>query len=110
MLITKRIGLIFNFSLKQVLFEFDESFTEIDSMGFINNWQSFAIALNDILTHQYSSSLFYTNWPADIENILILLKLFPSSKVGKHALATRDTFYKASEKLIMFCEVFLYTK
>lgn len=54
--------------------------------------------------------MFFTNWPIDIENLLFLLKLFPASKTGKNGLAKRDTFYNASEKLIVFFEVIIAFK
>lgn len=74
-------------------------------MGFINSWQRFAVGLNDVIDKQYFSSKFYTNWAEDVENIIALLKLLPSSKVGRNALATRETFYNATDKLIVFCRV-----
>lgn len=75
-------------------------------MGMIEKWERYAYGLNATMQSRYNSSMFFTNWPQEIENLLILLKLFPSSKTGKNMLAKRDTFYKASEKLIVFYEVF----
>lgn len=76
-------------------------------MGFKDKWTQVSSALNLLLESQYNNSMFYTNWPKDIEDILILLKLFPSNRVGRNALANRETFYNASEKLIKFCQVIL---
>lgn len=92
------------------MFEFSERFTDCNALGFLEKWNNFAHGLNTILNSQYDSSMFFTNWPQDIENVLIPLKLFPASKTGKNGLARRDTFYKASEKLIVFFEVIIVSE
>lgn len=74
-------------------------------MGFCNNWQRISTGLSAVINDQYQSSMFFTNWSKDIEDILVLLKLLPSNRVGKNALANRDTFYKSSEKLVVFLQV-----
>lgn len=78
-------------------------------MAFVNKWQQFSVGLDIVLKNQYASSMFFTNWPDDIEGILVLLKLLPANKVGRNALAKRDTFYKASERMIVYYQVAIQT-
>lgn len=66
------------------------------------------MALQVLFESQYDTSAFVTTWPEDIENILALLKLFPSSKVGKKSLANRATFNRATQKLFVFRTVNTY--
>lgn len=87
---------------KQILFEFEDRFKDVSSQSFVENWNKYSTAIQALFESQYDTSAFVTTWPRDIENILALLKLFPSSKVGKHCLANRATFHKASNKLFVF--------
>lgn len=84
------------------MFEYEDRFKNVESQSFLENWKSYSIAIKELLETQYDSSVFVTTWPEDIENILALLKLFPSSKVGKNCLANRATFHRATSKLFVF--------
>lgn len=50
----------------------------------------------------YPASAFVSNWPQDVEQLLILLKLLPSKNTRQNNV---EVFKKAMKKLIIFREV-----
>lgn len=66
----------------------------------MNKWSSIAPQLQVILTQHYKVSKFQTDWAEEIENILLLLKMFPSGQLGRNVIASDATFKKAVEQFI----------
>lgn len=89
----------------QILFEFHDRFKNIDEMVFLNKWKTFGASFTRVLNDHYKTCLFYSGWDAEIEQILVPLKLFPASKVGRNANANNKTFQKAMNSLIVFRKV-----
>lgn len=109
MLADKAIDLIENFqyffvSLDLILFEYQDRFACFEAADEFNkHWGKYSDSLDSLIKTQYECNAFYTNWSEDIEkSLLVVLKLFPSSKLGKNKLAKRETFHNATEKLIVF--------
>lgn len=93
-------------SAKLISFEFEDRFGPLSAENdFVAQWKKHADVLDELIKSQFEAQMFYTNWSDDIEMLLIPLKLFPSNRTGKNKLAQRDTFYKASQKLIVYRQV-----
>lgn len=93
-------------SIELILFEYVERFGHLKAeRGLLSNWYKYSSVLEELIKTQFESQAFYSNWPEDVENFMVLLKLFPASRVGKKKLAQRETFHNASEKLIIFRKV-----
>lgn len=90
---------------KQILFEYADRFDNVDPQSFLDNWNKYGKALQDLLNTQYKASGFASMWPEDIERILGLLKLFPPSKIGKNSVANSEVFQRAAKKLFVFRSV-----
>lgn len=89
-----------------MLFDFTNFICEtINPNSFIEKWPSFSSRLKIMFESQYKSQLFATMWSTDVENILILLKLFPFKATGRNNVASASTFPNAIKKLIVFSEV-----
>lgn len=91
-------------SIDLILFEYQDRFSYLEAEDeVIKRWAKHSDGLDRLIKTQYECSGFYTNWPEDIEkSLLVVLKLFPSSKLGENKLAKRETFHNATEKLIVF--------
>lgn len=87
------------------MFEFYDRFKDIDAMAFLNKWKKFGPSFTRVLNDHYKTSMFYSGWDAEIEQILVPLKLLPGSKVGRNANANNKTFQKAMNSLIVFRKV-----
>lgn len=73
------------------------------SDAFLQLWPKYELHLREILTQDYKLCV-QTIWPKEIENILVLLKLFPAKSVGRNT-SNILSFNKAVDKLIIFHEV-----
>lgn len=91
------VCVFFNFSF-QLLADYEEQFKESNPKAFLEQWPIYELKLREICNQKYEC-VKHTAWPDEIENILLLLKLFPS-KTGNV-----ESFYKSIEKLIVFCVV-----
>lgn len=89
----------------QILRDFAEQFDMIDCSVLISKWIDIKGELNRVLETQYSSDVYTTEWAEEVDDTLILLKLFPLKKVGKNPMASRETFFDARKKLIKFYDV-----
>lgn len=74
----------------------------MDTQSLVENWKKYGAAIKLLLEQQYEKSSFVTTWPEEIEQILSLLKLLPSTRVGKNSLKNRKTFHRATTKLFVF--------
>lgn len=54
---------------------------------------------------QFKSSMFVTKWSSDIDNFLMLLKLFPFKPIGRNNTAAPLTFKNSIDKLIVYSDV-----
>lgn len=88
-----------------MLIDYNIRFNAETSNILIENWSMYSKILNNTLTATYGSHI-YTQWPRDIQDILVLLKLLPatnkSKKVGE---AEIEVFNKAIDKLFLFRKV-----
>lgn len=87
----------------QVLLDFAQHFSDIDSNAFLDTWSAFGEKLKEVHQQSYNSNID-TEWSDDVENFLILLKLLPKSP-GRKGLATRVSFQNTIRKLIVFSKV-----
>lgn len=85
------------------MFDFSVRYANIDSNAFLDSWPIYSSRLNDILKNQYASDV-HTMWSADIQDLLILLKLLPARTNGRNLLSV-ESFSKATEKLFVFRKV-----
>lgn len=61
-----------------------------------------------MLTTVYNSHI-YTQWPKEIQDIMILLKLLPAKNDTKK-VATLESFNKACDKLFLFRKVIILAR
>lgn len=73
-------------------------------MNLIDNWATYSERFREILTQNYESSI-HTMWSKEVEDILVILKLFPAKAGGRNAASGITSFNKTIDKLIVFCEV-----
>lgn len=79
----------------------------MDANAFLAKWNEYALSLSSVLHAQYSSEVFCTSWPEDIDKLFILVKLLPANTASKRVKDStrREVFQKATEKLIVFRKV-----
>lgn len=65
-----------------MLTDYDIRFNAESSNILIENWPIYSKILNNALTVTYGSHI-YTQWPEDIQDILVLLKLLPATTKSK---------------------------
>lgn len=103
--------IIISFFQIQILLEYSEKNRETNENGLFEMWPACRIKLIECFNENRGSHNYVSQWPDDIEEMLIFLKLFPSKQIGRNVLATADNFFKSSAKLITFelVSVFLMT-
>lgn len=89
----------------QILLDFADAFKDVNTNILVDSWPTIRNDLKQILQQQYKSEAFHTEWPEEINDFLILLKLLPLKNVGKNVLASKDTFVNSVKKLIKFYDV-----
>lgn len=104
----RKFGVRTNYSF-QILKEFELANPEINATAFIDKWTMFGPQLRDILTNHYKVQTFTTDWPKDVEDILVLLKMFPARQVGRNVIASDTTFKKSVDQLIHYEPVIHFT-
>jgi hypothetical protein len=83
------------------LFDFAERFKDKSRGDLALFWLEHRDNLVNVLQVQYPSKKFTTDWPEEINDFFILIKLLPI--VGRCAPGVRrETFPKAIEKLVVF--------
>lgn len=98
----------FIFSVSQILFEYSDTFKNVDADVYIKIWPKYAQQLEQLMQKEYTASNFHTQWSEEIHNLFILLKLFPP-KFGRKPAENRETFINSIEKLIVFKPVNVHT-
>lgn len=76
----------------QILMEFELKYPNIDSNAFLKKWPQIQEQLRGVLEIDESP---LTLWPNEIEEVLLLQKMFP----------TRKAFFVAIYELAVFCPV-----
>lgn len=71
-------------------------------MAFLDKWKDFGPSFERVLNNHYKTCLFHSGFESDIEQILVPLKLFPASKVGRGALLNNQAFQDALKKMVIF--------
>lgn len=90
-----------------ILIDYKDQYSDLETENeFVVNWSKYSEGLDTLIKTQYESTSFYTNWPEDIEQLLVLLKLLPASTLGKNKLAKPITFHKSTEKVIVYKKVY----
>lgn len=72
----------------------------------MDKWPSISIQLRDILANVYNVPDFKTEFPKEIEDLLLLLKLFPTKQYGRNVIASDKTFNISTEHLLHVEPVF----
>lgn len=86
----------------KILQEFEYANPNIDAAAFINKWPEMWAQFRYILIDHYKVNTFTTDWSEEVENILVLLKMFPSKQVGKNVIASNINFNKSVESFLHF--------
>lgn len=73
--------------------------------GFLEKWSTQQSQLRSILCTEYMEVNFKTEYDEDIENILVLIKLFPAKQVGRNVIASDSKFKSTVNSLIHFAPV-----
>lgn len=90
------------FDHSQVLMEFSLAHPAVKASAFLDMWPSISQQLRGILTNHYKRKKFKTDWCAEIEDILVVLKLFPANQVGRNAVASIPNLNKSINQFIHF--------
>lgn len=77
---------------------------DINPNAFLEIWPQMSQKLDQMLSKYYSRYAFDTDWPKDIENFLILIRLVPF-KSGARTLASAETFRNSIKRLLVFTNV-----
>lgn len=72
----------------------------VTASAFLDDWPRFCVQLRSVLTNHYKQKDIRTDWCLEIENVLVLLKMFPCRQVGRNVIAANATFMKSIDKLI----------
>lgn len=88
----------------QILFEFEIRHPDVIANILLETWPQMSTNIHGVIPSYCNN--FATAWQKDIENILMLLKLFPANNIGKYSKGTVKTFEKATEKFIILSKVF----
>lgn len=89
-------------TLFQILKEFELANEEVNCHAFLEKWPILAPKLWDVLTKHYKQNDFATGWAKDIEDVLVLLKMFPCRQVGRNVIATNKAFETSVKTFIQF--------
>lgn len=86
----------------QILKEFEQANEKVNASALLDKWSNLSYKLRRILMNHYKVNSFQTEWSADIEDFLVLLKMFPSRQIGRNVVATNASFKKSIEQLVCF--------
>lgn len=79
-------------------------FDSIDENALNNKWPAISEKLALALEGRFESFNFATQWPNEIRNFLILLRLLPF-KSSANSKASTETFLNSTKRLLLFSEV-----
>ncbi|XP_055306986.1 uncharacterized protein LOC129571243 [Sitodiplosis mosellana] len=85
-----------------ILMEFSQANPTVNASVFVNEWPSISQQLRGILANHYKQKTFKTDWSAEIEDVLVVLKLFPTNQVGRNVIASIPNFNKSMNQFIHF--------
>lgn len=80
--------------------EFELANPNTNASAFFDFWPSFGPQLRDVFVNHYKQKQISTDWCREIEDVLVLLKMFPCRQVGRNFIATDAAFMKSIDKLI----------
>lgn len=81
----------------QILFDFELKYPDVDSCAFKDFWETGGPNLRLSLERYYSSCMFSTEWPQDIEDFFILPRLLSAKNKS-----SAEVFPKVVDKMISF--------
>lgn len=93
-----------NFILNQLLWDYAEQFTTTSYNGFVDEWHRFGPVFREYCDISFDLSVKHTQWPDEIENILLLLKILPPAQQrgrGK-GRKTVKPFLQLIQKMLVF--------
>lgn len=73
---------------------------KINASAFLDSWPRFSEQLRLVFVAHYKQKDICTDWCAEIEEVLLLLKMFPSRRAGRNVIASDAMFMKSIDKLI----------
>lgn len=85
------------------MFDFGGKNPDVDSMSFLNDWPKYAAKIRAIC--EQDECLFNTGWSDNIENVLLLLKLFPIKVKRNKSKPFHEPVLESIEKFIVFALV-----
>lgn len=94
----------------QILKEFELANPNTIASAFLDDWPRFSEQLRKVLIDHYKQKEVRTDWCSEIENVLVLLKMFPHRQVGRNVIASNPAFLKSIEKLIQKEPVIITSK
>lgn len=84
----------------QLLSDYEAQYADLNCNVFLEEWHNYQRKLRDYCNKKFKCKK-HSAWPDEIENVLLLLKLFPSKTRGAKN-AEPQSFYKSIDKLIVF--------
>lgn len=86
--------------------KFNRNQKESNANGLQDIWLTLSQNLDFVLGKYYQRQTFKTEWPKEIENFLILIRLLPF-KPGARSLASVETFQNSVKRLLIFSNVYM---
>lgn len=104
--------IIFNFHRSQILDDFvfkceQYQTNSVNPNALLDIWPTLSEKLNKILTHFYPKQGFETEWPKEIKDFLILVRLLPF-KPGSRSVASAESFQNSVKRLLVLSKVLEY--
>lgn len=87
-----------------MLFDFTLLFEDINSSSLVDTWPQIADKLESIFKINYPKMQFTTTFSKEIEQFLILLRIFPYK--AKRGNVPAETFYNTIKRFVIFSKVF----
>lgn len=86
--------------LSSTIHQYMIQYINLNCNAFLEDWPRYQQKLRNHCNEKYKCRK-HSAWPDEIENVLLLLKLFPSKTRGVNA-AESPSFYKSIDKLVIF--------
>lgn len=88
-----------------MLKEYELKYQNLNAMSLFEKWPSYSQQLNEILQKEHSNAKFHSVWPQEIDDFLVLLKLFPVRGSTKKEVASHSAYLKSVGNLLKFYPV-----
>lgn len=89
---------------QQVLFDFNLMYNSVNENALVQKWSIIEEKLKSLMEGRLNNYQFDTQWPDEIKNFLILIRLLPF-KQGGRSIASCETFLNSINRFVVFSNV-----